>query len=77
MILAYNWLLYNKEIRQFINARNSNELPLFFCQVRVSDGTSHDPLPSISEDHLAVSCQWIVFLYTHIAFELLSEFAKV
>ncbi|GJR35631.1 hypothetical protein Tco_1211315 [Tanacetum coccineum] len=42
--------------------------------VRVSDGTSHETLPRISEADLEVSHQWIsVFLSTHLAYELLPE----
>lgn len=46
--------------------------------VRVSDGTSNDPLARISEADLAVSRQRIsVFLSTHMAYELLPESGKV
>ncbi|GJU31559.1 hypothetical protein Tco_1175148 [Tanacetum coccineum] len=46
-------------------------------KVRVSDGTSHETLPRISEADLEVSRQRIsVFLSTHLAYELLPESGK-
>ncbi|XP_071730436.1 sucrose nonfermenting 4-like protein [Rutidosis leptorrhynchoides] len=46
--------------------------------VRVSESTSHEPLPRISEADLEVSRQRIsVFLSTHMAYELLPDSGKV